>query len=46
MNVEQLSLSAAATESWISTTCAPLQEKPPQREAHTLQERVAPTRHN
>ena len=37
---------ATTTEARAPRACALQQEKPPQREAYTLQRRVAPTRHN
>ena len=41
-----LSLSAATTEALIPRACASQQETPPQGEAHTRQQRGAPTCHN
>ena len=41
-----LSLCSTTTEARAPRAHAPQQEKPPQWEAHTPQQRVAPTRHN
>ena len=41
-----LSLSAATTEALVPRACASQQDKPPQGEAHTPQQRVALTCHN
>ena len=41
-----LSLHATTTEAHAPRACTPQQEKPPQWEARTLQQRVAPARHN
>ena len=43
---EQLSLCTTTTEACKPRAHAPQQEKPPQWEAHVLQPRVAPARHN
>ena len=43
---EQLSLCATTTEAHMPRARAPQQEKPLQREARTLQPRVAPACHN
>ena len=37
---------ATTTEARVPRACAPQQEKPTQWEAHALQQRVAPARHN
>ena len=41
-----LSLHAATIEARMPRACAPQQEKPPQWEAHTPQQRVAPAHRN
>ena len=41
-----LSLCATSTEACVPRARAPQQEKPPQREAHALQETVVPARCN
>ena len=41
-----VSLRAATAEARTPRACAPQQEKPPQWEAHTPQQRVAPARRN
>ena len=41
-----LSPCATTTEARVPRASAPQQEKPPQREAHAPQRRVAPARHN